>query len=249
MTFGIGMLVPMAEGGEPGAVPVSDQGAGRVAKEQLLLEDGIPVGNIYDKYHTGNPFARLLMRGFLNAFSELVEVSGAMEVHEVGCGEGELSIYLARLGKAVRASDFSIKIIDRARTLSGQATIAPPGSVEFRAADLYRLNQETDSAPLIVCCEVLEHLEQPRAALERLAALARPYLIVSVPREPIWRILNLARGKYLSRLGNTPGHVQAWTRRSFMRLLDQHFDIVAARSPLPWTMALCRSRGKVAPSP
>jgi hypothetical protein len=29
-----------------------------------------------------------------------------------------------------------------------------------------------------------------------------------VPREPIWRIGNMARGRYLGDLGNTPGHIQ-----------------------------------------
>ena len=217
-----------------------------MAEDKLMLEDGIPVGNVYDKYHTRNPVARRLMAGFLDAFLELVELSGAAEVHEVGCGEGELSIRLARLGKKVRASDFSTQIIDRARERARRAAIASPGSVKFQTRDIYRLDPETDAAPLIVCCEVLEHLERPEVALESLAALARPDLIVSVPREPIWRILNLARGKYLSRFGNTPGHVQAWSRWGFMKLLARHFDLVAVRSPLPWTMALCRSRGNAA---
>ena len=212
-------------------------------KAQPLIEDGIPVGNVYDKYRTRNPIARWLMRGFLDAFAELVDVCDANRVHEVGCGEGELSIYLAGLGKTVRASDFSVKIIDRARQRARHAVITPPGSVAFHTADIYQLDPKTDSASLIVCCEVLEHLEQPQAALENLARLARPYLITSVPREPIWRMLNIARGRYLSALGNTPGHIQGWTRSGFIELLNEHFEVVAIRSPLPWTMALCRSRG------
>ena len=213
-----------------------------MARAQPLTEDGIPVGNVYDKYHTRNPIARRLMRGFLTAFSELVDATGATQVHEVGCGEGELSIHLAKLGKTVRGSDFSLKIIERAGERARQTPIPAPGSVEFRTADIYQLDPDTDGAPLVVCCEVLEHLEQPAVALESLAGLARPHLIVSVPREPLWRILNVARGRYVSRLGNTPGHIQGWTRKGFITLLDQHFDVVATRSPLPWTMALCRSR-------
>ena len=179
----------------------------------------------------------------------MVDISGAEQVHEVGCGEGELSIHLARLGKTVRGSDFSVKIIDRAREQAKQTVIASPGSIAFRTADIYRLNPEIDAATLIVCCEVMEHLDRPQDALESLTTLARPYLIVSVPREPIWRILNLARGKYVSQLGNTPGHVQHWTRRGFLKMLTRHVDVVATRSPLPWTMALCRSRGtKLTPS-
>ena len=55
------------------------------------------------------------------------------------------------------------------------------------------LDPNRDSAELIVCCEVMEHLGDPEAALETLASLASPWAIVSVPREPLWRALNLAR--------------------------------------------------------
>ena len=68
--------------------------------------------------------------------------------------------------------------------------------------------------------EVLEHLEDTEAAVNVLAQIATPYLVVSVPREPLWRILNLARGAYLKDLGNTPGHVQHWSTASFLRLLE-----------------------------
>jgi len=63
-----------------------------------------------------------------------------------------------------------------------------------------------------------------------------------VPREPIWRILNMARGKYWRALGNTPGHLQHWSRSGILGLLAEHFEIVEVRTPLPWTMVLCRAR-------
>jgi len=72
--------------------------------------------------------------------------------------------------------------------------------------------------------------------------LARAGWLVSVPREPIWRMLNMARGRYLSALGNTPGHIQHWSARAFVELVGQRLDVQAVRSPLPWTMALCRVR-------
>jgi hypothetical protein len=65
-------------------------------------------------------------------------------------------------------------------------------------------------------------------------------VLVSVPREPLWRGLNIARGAYLKDLGNTPGHLSHWSKRSFARLLARHGEIVELRSPLPWTMALLR---------
>ena len=39
-------------------------------------------------------------------------------------------------------------------------------------------------------------------------------LLVSVPREPLWRGLNMARGAYMRDLGNTPGHVNHWSKRA-----------------------------------
>jgi hypothetical protein len=88
----------------------------------------------------------------------------------------------------------------------------------------------------VVCCEVLEHLTDPARALGVLARLAQPSLIVSVPREPLWRMLNMARGRYWRALGNTPGHLQHWSAPSFLALLEAHVEVREVRMPLPWTM-------------
>jgi hypothetical protein len=89
---------------------------------------------------------------------------------------------------------------------------------------------------------VLEHLADPVRALGVLARLAQPHLIVSVPREPLWRLLNVARGRYWPALGNTPGHLQHWSARRFLALLEDQLEVREVRLPLPWTMALCRRR-------
>lgn len=205
-----------------------------------VIDGGVVAGNVYDKYGTRNPIARLLMRGFLGAFRELAGMSGAREAHEVGCGEGRLAVELAELGLKVRASDASPKIVEVARA-TVEASAPAGAEIELSVASVYDLEPPGDAAELVVCCEVLEHLEEPREALRVLAPLARPWALFSVPREPLWRVLNLARGRYLADLGNTPGHLQQWSRQSFVDLLAERFEIVAVRSPLPWTMVLCRS--------
>jgi 2-polyprenyl-3-methyl-5-hydroxy-6-metoxy-1,4-benzoquinol methylase len=193
-------------------------------------------GNVYPKYTTRNPFARLLVANFIASLRQLVRQTGARQVHEVGCGEGFLARQLAADGYRVRGSDLSPATITQARHHS--AGIVP--SIAFQVADLYRLEAARDAAELIICCEVLEHLPDPERALGTLKTLARPYLIVSVPREPLWRILNVARGRYWPALGDTPGHLQHWSRRAFVSLLAQHLEVLEVRAPLPWTMALCR---------
>ena len=66
------------------------------------------------------------------------------------------------------------------------------------------------------------------------------HLLVSVPREPLWRALNVARGAYVRDLGNTPGHVNHWSKRSFIWMLERHGEVVESCSPFPWTMLLVR---------
>lgn len=198
---------------------------------------GNVAGNLYDKYASRNPIARLLVARFLEEFLALCARTGAREAFEVGCGEGVLSLELLRRGWNVHGVDLEDSVVRQANAAAAAAGYGE----RFHAADLYELPPEPGAA-LVVCCEVLEHVHDPDRALELLAEMARPWLLLSVPREPLWRVLNVARGKYLSRLGDTPGHVQHWTPAEFTRLVSRYAQIVSVRQPLPWTMVLCRRR-------
>jgi SAM-dependent methyltransferase len=193
-------------------------------------------GNVYDKYATRNPIERRMVGGFIERVRELTAISGAHEVHEVGCGEGELSLALARDGLDIRGSDIAADVVAEARRRATAAGL----EVDYRTAPIEALAPPGDAAQLVLCCEVLEHLPDPHAGLAKIASLAQPWLLVSVPREPLWRGLNMARGAYWKDLGNTPGHVNHWSKRSFVQLLSRHGKVVEARSPFPWTMLLVR---------
>jgi 2-polyprenyl-3-methyl-5-hydroxy-6-metoxy-1,4-benzoquinol methylase len=193
-------------------------------------------GNVYDKYGTSNPVARRLMAGFMGQLDELVDRTGAAEAHEVGCGEGELAIRLARRGIRMRGTDAFPQVLEEARRRASATEV----EIDFEAAPVEELAPGRHAAELIVCCEVLEHLDDPERALDVLAGLARPWLLASVPREPLWRALNLARFSYVGELGNTPGHLNHWSKRNFVRFLTRRFEVIELRSPTPWTMVLCR---------
>lgn len=195
-------------------------------------------GNYYDKYESRNPIARALMDGFLRAFDDLSAESGAKTAYEVGCGEGNLSMRLHARGVKVAGSDLEPSIVEEAN----RRAQASSGCAPFAVRNVYDLDRSDVDVDLVVCCEVLEHIPRPSDAIDRLAAITRSHLLVSVPREPLWRILNMARGKYLSSLGNTPGHLNHWSSSGFLADIGRRFEIVAVRKPLPWTMALCRPR-------
>lgn len=199
---------------------------------------GNVAGNHYDKYQSGNPVARRLMAGFMTGFDALVGRSGARTAYEVGCGEGHLSLRLLGRGLDARGMDVEAGVVAEAN----QAARAAGHGERFVTGSVYDFEPGEIAADLIVCCEVLEHLPDPARALDVLARQQAEHWLFSVPREPIWRALNVARGKYLGRLGNTPGHLQHWGTRAFRAFVSTRFDIVDRRTPLPWTMLLCRRR-------
>lgn len=113
-----------------------------------------------------------------------------------------------------------------------------PAAIVAREASIYALPWPADAFDLVICCEVLEHLQRPAEGLAELARVARRHVLLSTPWEPVWRVLNVARGRYLGELGNTPGHVQHFGRRGLARLARTQLRLVAQRTPLPWTVLL-----------
>lgn len=207
---------------------------------KVLMENGVVAGNVTDKYGSRNPVHRWLMNGFLRKAEALVRKSGCVDVFEAGCGEGLLSLQLsARItGLRIRGTDFSEQVIALARQNAAARKLA----LEFTVADIYSLTPSQHGADLVLCCEVLEHLERPEEALRILSRLAKQYLVLSVPNEPLWRVLNMARGKYLGDFGNTPGHLNHWSPRAFREFLEQELVVEEMHNPTPWTMVLARPR-------
>lgn len=202
-------------------------------------ENGIVVGNAYDKYGSRNPIVKWMMGRFESALSELVAKASPTAIHEIGCGEGYWVLRWNEQGMAARGCDFSTRVIELACENAAERGLSPS---LFEARSIYDLEAGRDGADLVVCCEVLEHLEHPEIGLQALQRVVGRYLIASVPREPLWCTLNLARGKYIVDWGNTPGHIQHWTKSGFIHLISKYFDVVEVKSPLPWTMLLCRLR-------
>ena len=161
----------------------------------------------------------------------------ASHVLDVGCGEGVVLERWAR--RLPQARLVGTDLEDPALQAEWQRRSAP--NVEYRVMRAENLPFEDGSFALASAIEVLEHVPDPEHTTAEMARVARGgHLLVSVPREPLWRALNLARGAYVRDLGNTPGHLNHWSKRSFVRLLSQHGEVVEARSPFPWTMLLVR---------
>lgn len=197
----------------------------------------VPTGNTYDKYGSTNPVVRRLMAGFHRTLDELWRQAAPESILDVGCGEGVLTYEWAeRLGeRPIVGID-----LDDPELKAEWARRERP-NLEFQCAEATALSFADDSFDMACAIEVLEHVPDPETTVAEMARVARRHLLVSVPREPLWRALNVARGAYLRQLGNTPGHVNHWSKRAFVSLLSRHGTVVEARSPFPWTMLLVRT--------
>lgn len=195
----------------------------------LAAVDGIPTGNTYDKYASANPVERRLMKGFFATLDSLVPALPPQRVLEVGVGEGEVTGRLRQ--RWPQAAFVGVDLPDP--ELAGEWH---ERSITAMFGDVVTLPFPDATFDLVLAIEVLEHVPDPDRALRELARVARADVLVSVPREPVWRAANMARGKYLKELGNTPGHIQHWGRRSFARTVARHLEVSSVRSPFPWTM-------------
>ncbi len=201
-----------------------------------VAAEPVVTGNTYDKYGSTNPVVRRLMGGFERTLGDLFEQAAPASVLDVGCGEGVLTAQWADRPGVERIVGIDLED----PKLQAEWEERRRENLEYRVMRAENLPFADGEFELATAIEVLEHVPDPAHTVAEMARVASGHLLVSVPREPLWRALNMARGAYLAELGNTPGHLNHWSKRAFVALLARHGDVVQARSPFPWTMLLVR---------
>jgi 2-polyprenyl-3-methyl-5-hydroxy-6-metoxy-1,4-benzoquinol methylase len=214
-----------------------------VAGDASLADLQGPAGNTYDKYGTKNPVARLLVGRFLAVVEQAVRELEPRSLLDIGCGEGVVTAWVARA-----VPDAKVVGLDVADAgLVAEWERRRGANVDFRAGSAYALPYGDDAFDVVCALEVLEHLERPREALVEMCRVAAQAIVASVPREPVWRVANVLSGRYVGALGNTPGHVNHWSKRAFRRFAEEAGAVTSVRTPFPWTVVtVSRADGRVA---
>lgn len=187
------------------------------------------------KYASRNIISRKLMEGFIAALEGLIEMISPRTAIDLGCGEGIILWKLSRGWTRTHVLGMDV----RHDLLKISQTLNP--NLGLIQGSIYQLPLPSKRVDVVVCTEVLEHLDNPDEALKELTRIGDLYYLLSVPNEPWWRMANILRGSYLPTLGNTPGHVNHWTKEGFVQFASNYMDIVEVRKPFPWTMLLGRS--------
>jgi SAM-dependent methyltransferase len=192
------------------------------------------------KYRSRNPVQRALIRRFIDRLHGLfVAANPVRAVLEVGVGEGFISGFLSERFPEVSFSGADVSERDLARL--GQKF----PRIRTHCTSIYDLASIGQRFDLVICAEVLEHVDDPARALAALVGVGPEHLILTVPHEPWFLLSNLARGKNLTRLGNDPEHLQLFGRRKFRRLLERELVVEELATSYPWLLALARPRQSV----
>jgi ubiquinone/menaquinone biosynthesis C-methylase UbiE len=194
----------------------------------------IVIGNHTQKYTAKNPAIRYLTERWVDRLEGILDriaadsATSTKQALEVGCGEGVIAEKLQRRWDEVVGLDLP----DAGLRADWRTRPGP----HYLHASAHELPFEDKQFDVIVSVEVLEHLIDPVKGLREMARVGRGHLVVSVPREPIFRSCNLLTGRYVKDLGNTPGHLNHWSKRSFMKFVETVGEIREVSSPFPWTV-------------
>jgi SAM-dependent methyltransferase len=186
------------------------------------------------KYQHRNPLQRALINHFLTSISDLIATLGVKSVLDVGCGEGFVMDHLVNKNKQVIQSiglEIKIHSIKSGRNLF-------PGNIMVNGS-AYQIPFHSNEFDLVICSEVLEHLDNPSVALGEIRRVSRKYCLLTVPNEPFFRLANILRGKNWVRLGNDVEHIQQWGSVGFEKFIgDGNLKLVKHLTPFPWTIIL-----------
>ncbi len=199
--------------------------------------------DFFGKYENSGRVGQVLLANYFKQLEvltrEALDSGTITSALEIGCGPGYSTKKISKfLPKAVR--------LDASEYVKPLVSVAKKNNPKLKIwqEDIYHLKSNSNSYDLIYLLEVLEHLDYPKVALNEIRRVLKPggFLIVGVPREPLWRFLNMARGAYWSNFGNTPGHLNHWSSPAIGEFLHKNIGSkVSVKRPLPWTLVLSKT--------
>jgi len=189
------------------------------------------------QYNSKNPVAKWILANYFTRIRQIVALLCENDrLLEVGCGAGASSRQILEM---LHGQEFQVSEIDERYIKKLKETDFPLQVQQESVLNLRRKDKEFDCVFLL---EVLEHVWDYKRALSEIFRVSRKYTVISVPNEPLWRMLNITRGKYLQHYGNTPTHVNHWSPESFKPLISRYGTVLKVFTPIPWIIVLAEAK-------
>jgi ubiquinone/menaquinone biosynthesis C-methylase UbiE len=192
----------------------------------------------FAKHMSSNPIQRRLIDRFHHVLMGKIGGLAPTTFLDAGCGEGFVAQLLTQQfpGMPITGFDFNEPSVELAKAKN-------PGHT-FVTASIYELPFSNGQFDVTGCFEVLEHLVDPAAALRELARVSKRAVVMSVPHEPYFSLMNAARGKNLDirPRGSDPDHRNLWTREAFRAFVEQELNIQWIGGSLPWTICVATKK-------
>ena len=93
------------------------------------------------------------------------------DVVDIGCGEGYLTVEVARWARRVIAVDRSATVLARAKALAARRRAA---NIAFKRGELERLPLDNASVDVALLCQALHHAADPEQAVNEATRVLRP---------------------------------------------------------------------------
>ena len=186
------------------------------------------------KYQSKNFLKKIFTKRFIIQIVKIIQELKVDNILDAGCGEGFIMHNTLRKISKVRIDGFDIS----KQALQDAKKILPNNS--FFQGDITNIKSPNNSYDLVIALEILEHLENPKLALEELKRVTKKYCLISVPWEPFFSLGNLLSGKNIKRLGRDKEHLQFWSRKQIVNLISEYFNIIEIKTVFPWTIILAK---------
>jgi len=189
----------------------------------------------FQKHVNKNPIQKFLINYFYSVMINLIKPLKSEKILDVGAGEGFSLVKLKRnqIGKFHEGVDNSKDALKLGKKMYPK--------INLKLGSIYELPYKENSFDLLLCTEVLEHLDDPKKAVKELKRVTSKYIVFSTPNEPLFTIANFLRGKYLKTFGNHPEHINHWSSGGLKKFLRQNgLKVVCVKTPFPWTLILAK---------
>ncbi|MGE5042194.1 MAG: class I SAM-dependent methyltransferase [Candidatus Levyibacteriota bacterium] len=187
----------------------------------------------YQKHMSADPSRKFFLRRFNKTLVKNIKNLNVSSILDAGCGEGFTlnQLYEAKAAKHLEGVDFSKQAVSLGNKQFPK--------LKLKQGDIYKLPYKKDEFELVICSEVLEHLEHPEKAVREVLRVSKKYVLFSVPNEPFFMGSRLLKGMNIKQLGNHPEHINHWNVFSFPQMLQKNgVKVKKVLYPFPWILVL-----------